>query len=81
MQLQTKPFPHLREFSLSYPVFLTKVLEDKHRRDYVILAQIKREGKRFYPFLLLVCHRSFEAALRKKFDFDLLLEIEAKRVA
>ena len=73
--------PYLREMikdNLSF--FLTRFLSKEDRVNYVILAHIKHDKKRYFPFLLLICHRSFENKLRRKFDMDLMLDIEAKRV-
>ena len=73
--------PYLREIIKdNLPFFLTRCLETKYRDDYVILAQTKQKTKSFYPWLLLICHRSFESSLRNKFDMDLMLDIEAKKI-
>ena len=79
---KTETPPYIREIIKdNLPFFLTRCLEMKYRDDYVILAKIKQDTKSYYPWLLLICHRSFESSLRRKFDMDLMLDIEAKKMA
>ena len=73
--------PYIKKMAKNdLPFFLTRYLEEHYRDEFVILAQTKQETKGYYPWLLLICHRSFEASLRKKLDMDLMLDIEAKKI-
>jgi len=78
---KTETPPYIKKMEKGgFPFFLTRCLETKYRGNYVILAQTKQDTHRFYPWLLLVCHRGFENELRRKLDMNLILDIEAKKI-
>lgn len=62
-----------------FPWFLTRVLPTNYRDEFMIVAQIKQKSKRMLPFLLIVVHKKAFPFI-KKFNFDVLLDEEAKRV-
>lgn len=62
------------------PFYLTTHLPFKSRNEYEILTFQKIKNGAFSTFLMLVAHKCFIDELRKCFDFELLLDIEAKKL-
>ena len=70
----------LRTFQVgNLPCYLTHFLPFSVRTEYSILAKIETTHI-FSCFLMIVAYKSFVSELEQKIDFDLLLDIEAKRM-
>jgi len=62
------------------PFYLTTSLPNKFRDKYMIASFMKTKKHHYSRFLMIVCHVSFYETLKSLIDFNLLLDIEAKRL-